>query len=226
MSSEQPTPAPEPRPDGPRDGTGGGSSAADGVAGPAFRKLEKAPPQPIGDRNTNPRDLPFWSLVAEDFRTNGSDIFRQGFWILFLHRFGNWRMDVRWKLLRAPLSLLYHILSKLGEMFFSIYLPYTTPVGRRVCIEHFGGMLLGARSIGNDVTIRQNTTFGIKDKSDLNAKPTIEDHVDIGAGAVIIGNITVGEHATIGPNSVVMNDVPPNSFAIGVPARVMPKNMR
>jgi serine O-acetyltransferase len=184
------------------------------------RKL--APPLPRGDKNSNPPDISFWGLIREDYRANGSDFFAQGFWALAIHRFGNWRMSVRWKILRAPLTLLYRSLAKACEILCGIYLPYTVEVGRRVRLEHFGGMILVARRIGSDVIIRQNTTFGIRNLSDLNAKPTIEDDVGIGAGAVIVGDIIVGRGSFIGANAVVDCDVPPYSKAIGNPCRIYP----
>lgn len=185
----------------------------------------KAPPMPIGNVNSNPAEISFWSLVSEDFQTHDRNFFSQGFLTLFVHRFGNWRMDVRLKVLRIFLSIVYIFLQKLCQIFCGIMLPYIVPVGRRVCLEHFGGMILSARSIGNDVTIRQNTTFGIKSVNDTNARPTIEDRVDIGAGAVIVGNITVGHNSIIGANAVVITDIPPHSIAVGVPAKVVGKRM-
>ena len=83
-------------------------------------------------------------------------------------------------------------------------------------------MILVARRIGNDVIIRQNTTFGIRTLSDLNAKPTIEDNVRIGAGAVVVGDIVVGRGSFIGANTVVDRDVPPYSKVVGNPCRIVP----
>jgi serine O-acetyltransferase len=182
------------------------------------RKL--APPLPGGDKNGNPPDISFWGLIREDYRANGSDPFAQGFWALAIHRFGNWRMSVRWKILRAPLTLIYRFFAKASEIFCGIYLPYTVEVGRRVRLEHFGGMILVARRIGSDVIIRQNTTFGIQNLSDLNAKPTIEDDVRIGAGAVVVGDVVIGRGSFIGANAVIDCDVPPYSKAIGNPCRI------
>jgi serine O-acetyltransferase len=184
-----------------------------------------APPLPDGSRNMNPPDLSFRALVAEDFRTNDSSL-SQGFLMLLVHRFGNWRMDVRPRLLRAPLTVIYRILNKMTQILFGMKLDYTVKVGRRVKVEHFGGMILGAREIGNDVVVRQNTTFGIRSIEDLNAKPIIGDFVDIGAGAVIVGNVTIGENSIIGANSVVFTNVPPNSVVMGVPGRVIGLNRR
>lgn len=191
---------------------------------PAPRRLARkpaAPPLPDGRVNANPKDIGFWALVAEDFATHDRDWLSQGFWTLFWHRFGNWRMSVRPKLLRAPFSLLYRIMFKLCEWVCGIKLSYNVPVGRRLRIDHFGGIIIGARSIGSDVYIRQNTTLGIADPSDRNAKPIIGDGVQIGAGAVIVGDIVIGERAIIGANAVVTKDVPPGAIMGGVPARLI-----
>lgn len=175
----------------------------------------------LGTANRNPTDIGFWALVAEDYRTNDSEILSQGFWALFWHRFGNWRMSVRPRPLRMPLSLLYKSMFKLCEWMGGIMLPYTVRVGRRVRIEHFGGMILVAEEIGSDVTLRQNTTLGIARSSARFDWPRIGDHVDIGAGAVVIGAVTIGRGAVIGANSVVTRDVPPYSVVAGVPAKLI-----
>ena len=99
-------------------------------------------------------------------------------------------------------------------------MPYTAKLGRRVRLWHHGGMVLGARSIGDDVHIRQNTTFGAAAAAQPRA-PVIEDRVDVGCGACILGDVRVGHDSVIGANAVVIEDVPPYSLAVGVPARVV-----
>lgn len=181
------------------------------------------PPLPRGRENANPAEISFRALVAEDFRTHDSKLFAQGFWVLFWHRFGNWRMSVRPRLLRAPLTLIYNVMFKACELLCGCSLPYPVRVGRRVRLEHFGGMILVARSIGSDVILRQNTTFGVRRTDELTAKPIIGDRCDIGAGAVILGHVTIGPDAMVGANAVVLQDVPPHHVAVGVPARVIPR---
>jgi len=179
------------------------------------------PPLPKGDTNCNPPGMSLWALWREDYITHERSLLSQGFMALAVHRFGNWRMGVRPKLLRAPFSLLYNVLIKSCQFVCGIDLPYTVKVGRRVKLEHFGGMILIAREIGDDVIIRQNTTFGVRSVDQLLGKPMIEDRVDIGCGAVLIGHIRIGHDSVIGANAVVNRDVPPYSLVVGVPGRVV-----
>ena len=187
--------------------------------------FEMLPPVNRGDKNLNPLDIGFLALLREDLRTHDHNPFEPGFWAVALHRYGNWRMAIRPKLLRAPFSLAYRILSWLVELVGGIHLPYTVRLGRRVRIWHHGGIVLHARSIGDDVHIRHNTTFGIASRSQLRAIPTIEQRVDIGCGACVLGNVTVGHDSQIGANAVVVADIPPYSTAVGVPARVIKRSL-
>lgn len=174
-----------------------------------------------GRVNRNPEGIGLRALIAEDYRTYGRDPFAQGFWALFWHRFGNWRMSVRSKALRAPFTILYRSMAKVCEWVCGIYLPYTVVVGRRVRLEHFGGMILVAEAIGNDVVIRQNTTLGIADLNRLQDRPVIGDGVEIGAGVVIVGSIEIGAHTVIGANAVVTRSLPGDVIAGGVPAKIL-----
>jgi serine O-acetyltransferase len=182
---------------------------------------DSIPPLPRGDKNENPTGIGFLSLLAEDFRTYDRNFMEPGFWAVAVHRFGNWRMGLRPRPLRAPATIVYRTLRTAVHWGWGIKLDYTVKVGRRVRIWHHGGMVLGARSIGDDVHIRQNTTFGIPRRSELNAKPIIGDRVDIGCGAVLLGHIKIGADSVIGANSVVTRDVPPGALVVGNPARVV-----
>ncbi|WP_265501131.1 serine O-acetyltransferase [Paracoccus beibuensis] len=171
-----------------------------------------------GDRDANPAGIGLGALIAEDYRTHGRDWYSEGFWALFWHRVGNWRMGLP-KPLRVPMTLIYRAMFRWVSRSTGIYLPYTVRVGRRVRLEHFGGMILVAQWIGDDVTIRQNTTFGIARRDRLQDRPVICDGVEVGAGAVILGSVRIGERAVIGANAVVRRDVAPGAIAGGVPAR-------
>ena len=203
-------------------------------AAPTTKPAGNAAPdqQPQSDKdlglyNQNPTGISFFNLLREDWHEHESDLLSQGFWAIAVNRFGNWRMGIRNRFLRLPFSILYKCLYKWVEWTCGISLNYTVKVGRRVHIWHHGGMILGAREIGNDVHIRQNTTFGVARRGDPRwMKPIIGNDCDIGTGAVIVGGITIGHHSGVGANAVVTKDVPPNCIAVGVPAVIKPKNRK
>ena len=182
-----------------------------------------APVEPLsgGDRNGNPPGLTLLGLLREDLLTHDKNVCEQGFWALAVHRFGNWRMGIRWKLFRAPMTLVYRFLFRMVEWTCGITLPYTVSVGRRVRIWHHSGMILHARSIGNDVHLRHNTTFGVARTGQNDRIPVIEDGADIGCNVCVLGNVRVGTGATIGAGSVVLSDVPDFAVAVGAPARIV-----
>jgi len=172
-----------------------------------------------GTQNQNPAELPLLELVAEDFRTHGSRTFEPGFWAVAIHRFGNWRMSVQNKALRAPLTLAYRVAFHTVRQVWGIDLPYDVQLGRRVRLAHHGSIHIGARSIGDDVIIRHGATIGLARAGQNEPKPIVANRVEIGPRACIVGNVTIGEDAVIGANTVVPIDVPPGTFALGVPAR-------
>jgi len=161
------------------------------------------------------------ALIAEDYRSHGREWTRPGFRTLFWHRFGNWRMTVRAAPLRAPLSMIYRWGYRHCRNVYGIEIPYTARIGRGVVIEHQGGIVVhGASVIGDGSIIRQNCTLGLRALDRLDEAPIIGKRVNIGAGAVIMGKVTVGHDAAIGANAVVMMDVPAGALAVGIPAVV------
>ncbi|WP_299844092.1 HAD-IIIC family phosphatase [uncultured Jannaschia sp.] len=172
-----------------------------------------------GRTDENPKGIGFWALVVEDFATHEHKFFEQGFWAIFWHRFGNWRMGQP-KIVRAPATLLYNVMFKLIEWFCGISLWYTVKLGRRVRIWHHSGMSLGARAIGDDVQIRQNTTLGVARTGQNDQLPIIGTGVDIGAGACVAGAVYVGRDAKIGAGALILTDIPDGATAMGNPAMV------
>lgn len=204
----------------------GRPSTVPDMARPVVTEDARGNPRPesdfmVGELDQNPPGLSLWALLREDWEAHDRDLLAQGFWAIAVHRFGNWRMGIRNRILRLPFGFLYRVLYKIVEWTCGISVSYWVRVGRRVHLWHHGGIILGAREIGNDVHIRQNTTLGSVRTGDGRwMKPVIEDRVDIGVGAVILGPITIGHDSIVGANAVVLKDVPPHHIAVGVPAMI------
>ena len=100
-------------------------------------------------------------------------------------------------------------------------------IGKRFFIDHGMGVVIGETAeIGDDVLIYQGVVLGGVSREKRKRHPTIGNNVVIGAGAILLGPIKVGEGAKIGAGSVVINDVPEYSTVVGVPARVTLKKIR
>lgn len=159
--------------------------------------------------------------LKEDWRTYEGDIWRQGLWVMWVYRFGRWRYRIRPAWLRKPFSLLYKIMRTANQMVTGIELPCETLVGRRLRIEHFGGIIVsGDTVIGDDVVLRHGVTLGLR-RTNQRGAPRIGNRVDIGAGAKILGPVGIGDDAVIGANAVVLDDVPAGALAVGIPARII-----
>ena len=142
---------------------------------------------------------------------------------MVVYRFGRWVQSVRPAIFREVLALLYRVLKLLSQVLTGIDLPCETTVGRRFRIEHFGGIVISGDAVfGDDVTVRQGVTVDLRRTGERGA-PVIGDRVDIGAGAKVLGPIQIGDDVMVGANAVVIRDVPSNSIAVGIPARVRPR---
>lgn len=98
-------------------------------------------------------------------------------------------------------------------------------VGKRFFIDHGTGVVIGETAvIGDDVTIYQGVTLGGTGKDTGKRHPTIGNNVMIGAGAKVLGPLTIGDNSRIAAGAVVLSDIPPNSTAVGVPARVVKRD--
>lgn len=159
--------------------------------------------------------------LKEDWQVYEHDLTRQGLWVMAVYRFGRWRYGIRPAWLRVPLSFVYKLLKLLSQILTGIDLPCEVQVGRRLQIDHFGGIIIsGDTVLGDDVIIRNGVTIGLKRTGERGA-PVIGNRVDIGAGAKVLGSIRIGDDVAIGANAVVIADVPARSLAVGVPARII-----
>jgi serine O-acetyltransferase len=134
---------------------------------------------------------------------------------LLIHRASQalWRRE-----LRVPGRLVAH----LGRLLTGIEIHPGATIGRRLFIDHGMGVVIGETAeIGNDCHIFQGVTLGGTSTRREKRHPTLRDGVVVGAGAKIIGAVTIGEHARIGAGAVVVSSVPPDATVVGVPGHVV-----
>jgi serine O-acetyltransferase len=163
--------------------------------------------------------------IRQDLKAHGGKWSAQGFWVLVVYRFGRWRYGVRPLLLRKLLSLIYRFWFKLIQIITGIEFPCEVQIGRNFVIDHFGGIIVsGYAKFGDNCRIRNGVVVGLR-RVDEPFAPVIGDNVDIGAGAKILGPITIGNNVVIGANAVVISDVPDDCVAIGVPAVIKPRKV-
>jgi serine O-acetyltransferase len=162
----------------------------------------------------------------EDYQVNGRRFWEPGFQALSIYRFGVWVDGIGPRLVRGPLRRIYFLLNAFVEIFYGVRLYYTADIGRRLQLAHGQcGVVLAQRCrIGDDCIVRQNVTIGRLGRgTPPEAVPRLGDRVELGAGAVLIGPITIGDDVLIGPNVVVREDVASASVVLPEVPRVKPR---
>jgi serine O-acetyltransferase len=167
-----------------------------------------------------------WALVREDLGANGA-VSWPGFQAMAVYRFGVWKDGIRSKPLRIPCTILYRIAYAFVRNVYGIELPHTARIGRRLFVGHQHGIIVHHNAvIGDDCVIRQGVAIGQERQMpgvpmrELPA-PKLGNRVEVGAGAVVIGNVTVGDGVRIGPNAVVMTNVPAGAIVTAPLSRIM-----
>ncbi len=138
-----------------------------------------------------------------------------GFHAIFLHRIAHWLWTRR-------LKLLARVISHISRFLTGVEIHPGARIGKGFFIDHGMGIVIGETAeIGDNVTLYQGVTLGGTTASKGKRHPTIGSNVTIGAGAKVLGALTVGSETKIGANSVVIMDAPSNSTVVGVPAKVV-----
>ena len=138
-----------------------------------------------------------------------------GFYALLMHRVSHW-------LWNHSLKLLARMNSNFARFITGIEIHPGATFGKRVFIDHGMGVVVGETAVvGDDVLIYQGVILGGTSTEKTKRHPTVEKGVIIGAGAKVMGNITIGEYSKIGTGAVVLKDVPSNSTCVGVPGRIV-----
>jgi serine O-acetyltransferase len=138
-----------------------------------------------------------------------------GFHAILLHRFAH-------RLYRARLFLIARIVSQFARFATGIEIHPGATIGRRFFIDHGMGVVIGETAeIGDDVLLYQGVTLGGTGKDKGKRHPTLGNHVVVGGGAKVLGNINIGNCVKIGAGSVVVHSVPDNATVVGIPGRIV-----
>jgi serine O-acetyltransferase len=133
-----------------------------------------------------------------------------------------WAHRLSHRLWTSGLKLFARWISQLMRGITGIEIHPGATIGRNVFIDHGMGVVIGETAeVGDHVTIYHGVTLGGTSLHKVKRHPTIEDHVVIGAGAKVLGSITIGANSRIGANAVVVKPAPPNSVIVGVPGQVV-----
>ena len=134
---------------------------------------------------------------------------------IIYHRFAHF-------LFRHGLRFLARCVSQWSRFWTGVEIHPGARIGRRFVIDHGMGLVIGETAeVGDDVLLSQGVTLGGTGKDQGKRHPPIGNNVLVGSGAKVLGPFTVGDHSRIASNAVVLSEVPPNSTAVGVPARVV-----
>ena len=140
-----------------------------------------------------------------------------GLHAIWVHRIAHWLWTRGHK---APAR----ILSQLNRFFTGIEIHPGATIGRRFFIDHGMGIVIGETTeIGDDVMLYHGVTLGGQDLTKTKRHPTLGNNITVGAGAKVLGPITIGDGSAIGANAVVTKDVPPCHIAVGIPAKNRPR---
>jgi serine O-acetyltransferase len=171
--------------------------------------------------------MSIFQLISSDYKKYkkyGGNIitilfFTQGFWAIFQYRIASRVYQMKIPIVKQILQIICLIWQKGIEISTGISIPASVKIGPSFYIGHFGGIILnGKTTIGNNCNIAQGVTIGVSGLDEKRGVPIIGDDVYIGANAVLVGKINIGNKALIGACSIVNSNVEPNSVMLGVPA--------
>ncbi len=166
---------------------------------------------------------PLHVLVREDFQRHGRSLVHPGMHAMLVYRVGHWGLGQR-PALRLAVKIAHRLVNRLIiQNLYGMEVSDEAYLGRRVNFAHHVGVQIPAFSvIGDDSVLRHNVTLGFtgteRSRQDV---PSLGRRVQVGAGAILLGRIRVGDDARIGPHALVTVDVPAGATAFSPPARIL-----
>jgi serine O-acetyltransferase len=137
-----------------------------------------------------------------------------------------WMHRIAYRLWHHGSKLLARIISNVARRLTGIDIHPAAKIGKRFFIDHGMGVVIGETAVvGDDVTLYHGVTLGGTSLEKKKRHPTVGDRVTIGAGAKILGDITIGSDSRIGANAVVVKNVPPNSVVVGIPGQAVHRHI-
>jgi serine O-acetyltransferase len=162
-----------------------------------------------------------FEALREDWERHGRQLRNRALWALAVYRFGRWSMGLHLAPGRWLTGKIYGLLNVLSEITTGVTMDRNVRIGRRFHIIHAATIFIHPDVvIGDRCGITHNVTIGTNMDGRV---PVIGDDVFIGCGASVLGGIRIGDNVRIAANSLVINDVPANSFVAGVPAKAYPR---
>lgn len=157
--------------------------------------------------------------LRSDLKRHGGSLRNPSFWLLATYRIGRWAAELSGPG-RQVGSMLYGAMLTGSEFVLGSTLHRETTIGKELHLVHAHDILIAPTSvIGDRVGVMQGVTIG--SSNSRVGTPVIGNDVFIGAGAKILGPVKIGDRARVAANSLVITDVPPDTTAIGVPAKIM-----
>lgn len=142
-----------------------------------------------------------------------------GFLATVVYRYGRWTRGIKPRALSLPFKLIYSLLQFMVDVLFGINISTNADIGPGLHIGHFGGIFLHG-DMGRDCSVAQGVTVGYKGAGKSSHPPVLGNNVYLGCGAVVIGDIRIGDDCIVGANATVVSDVPDGATVLGPKATV------
>ena len=156
------------------------------------------------------------------FRKRITPLLELGTLAVVVYRFGRWAYSLKLPVLRQLMIAIYLVVNTLCLMITGIHIQVESDIGPGLIVHNCVGILILVKRMGHSCTLTQDVSIGtIRGEG----RPTIGNNVFFGAGCKVFGPVTIGDNVVVCPNSFVAGDVPSNCTVMGVPARIISREV-